>query len=527
MDLAESKLAPGYRLDRYELICPIASGGMAMVWLARLRGKRGFEKLFAIKTIKTEHISDASFQEMFLDEARIASRIIHPNVAQIVELGEQDDILYLVMEFVDGDSLAKLNRLGQKRGRRMPAGVALKIMADVCDGLHAAHQLMDERGESLAVVHRDVSPQNILVTSAGIAKVIDFGLVKAKNRSSAETQSGVVKGKIRYMAPEQLGGTRIDHRADVWAVGMCLYELLSGIIPYANDDDLEVLRRLTSSNPLPPFDLGLEPQLNTLLAHAIVKEPEGRFASCAAMRKAIDATAKELGLDAGTDDVAEYLRHNLPELASRRAETIAHAIATADALPGSMSGQRVARVGQLATLDAFAATEVGRPAAPTSSETRSYGHSPSTTSLRDQIGERQRGGSMLLVAGLLAAGGLGAWLLWPRHEPVAAQSDVPAPVTTASSPPPEPAASVIELGAPSATVAPPVRPASRPTAPPSTTAKASAAASASAAPPTADGGLSAAAQSAAAIMLAPPKPAESAAPAPASSAAPAASDAPK
>lgn len=526
MDLAESKLAPGYRLDRYELICPIASGGMAMVWLARLRGKRGFEKLFAIKTIKTEHISDASFQEMFLDEARIASRIIHPNVAQIVELGEQDEILYLVMEFVDGDSLAKLNRLGQKRGKRLPAGVALKIMADVCDGLHAAHQLVDERGESLAVVHRDVSPQNILVTTAGIAKVIDFGLVKAKNRSSAETQSGVVKGKIRYMAPEQLGGTRIDHRADVWAVGMCLYELLSGIIPYANDDDLEVLRRLTSSNPLPPFDLGLEPQLNTLLAHAIVREPEGRFASCAAMRKAIDATAKELGLDAGTDDVAEYLRHNLPELASRRAETIAHAIATADALPGSMSGQRVARVGQLATLDAFAATEVGRPAGPTSSETRSYGQTPSTTSLREQLGERQRGGHMLLVGGLVAAAGLGAWLLWPRHEPAAALADVPVPAATTAAPAPEPATSVIELGStPTATAA--ARPASpRPAAAPSTTARASAAPSASAAPPS-DGGLSAAAQSAAAIMLAPPKPTESAAPAPAPSAAPATSDTPK
>ena len=519
MDLAESKLAPGYRLDRYELICPIASGGMAMVWLARLRGKRGFEKLFAIKTIKTEHISDASFQEMFLDEARIASRIIHPNVAQIVELGEQDDILYLVMEFVDGDSLAKLNRLGQKRGRRMPAGVALKIMADVCDGLQAAHMLMDERGESLAVVHRDVSPQNILVTSAGIAKVIDFGLVKAKNRSSAETQSGVVKGKIRYMAPEQLGGTRIDHRADVWAVGMCLYELLSGIIPYANDDDLEVLRRLTSANPLPPFDLGLEPQLNTLLAHAIVKEPEGRFASCAAMRKAIDATAKELGLDAGTDDVAEYLRQNLPELAAKRAETIAHAVAAADALPGSMSGQRVARVGQLATLDAFAATEVGRPAAPTGSETRSYGHTPSTTSLREQIGERQRGGYMLLVAGLLAAAGLGAWLLWPRHEPEAKPADPTPATTTTSAAPPEPVASVIELGsAPSAAVTTPARPAAaRPTAAPST--KASAAASASAAPTASDAGLSAAAQSAAAIMLAPPKPAESATPPPAPNAA--------
>src|SRR6476660_5932768 len=120
MEGPESNLVPGYRLDRYELLCPIATGGMASVWLARLRGKRGFEKLFAIKTIKTELISDTHFQEMFLDEARIASRIIHPNVAQILELGEQDEHLYIVMEFVDGDSLAKINRFANKRGSPLP-----------------------------------------------------------------------------------------------------------------------------------------------------------------------------------------------------------------------------------------------------------------------------------------------------------------------------------------------------------------------------------------------------------------------
>src|SRR3954469_16052317 len=160
MDSPDSTLVPGFKLDRYELLCPIASGGMASVWLARLRGKRGFEKLFAIKTIKTELISDPNFQEMFLDEARIASRIIHPNVAQILELGEQDDILYIVLEYVDGDSLAKINRLAMKRGSPLPPGVSMRIVAESCAGLHAAHQLKDTDGESLGVVHRDVSPQN-------------------------------------------------------------------------------------------------------------------------------------------------------------------------------------------------------------------------------------------------------------------------------------------------------------------------------------------------------------------------------
>src|SRR6516162_7794684 len=149
MEAAESVLRAGYRLDRYELLCPIATGGMATVWLARLRGKRGFEKLYAIKTIRTELIDDSRFQEMFLDEARIASAIQHPNVAQILDLGEQDDILYIVMEWVDGDSLAKVRRLAQKKGTPLPFGLALRVLADACAGLHAAHELCNAEGKRL------------------------------------------------------------------------------------------------------------------------------------------------------------------------------------------------------------------------------------------------------------------------------------------------------------------------------------------------------------------------------------------
>src|SRR5260221_3964194 len=140
---------------------------MATVWLARMRGKRGFEKLFAIKTIRSELSEDARFEEMFLDEARIASGIQHPNVAQILDLGEQDGTLYIVMEWVDGDSLSMLRRAAMKRGGPVPLGIALRIMADACAGLHAAHQLKDRDGNLLGVVHRDGSPQNILVSTAG------------------------------------------------------------------------------------------------------------------------------------------------------------------------------------------------------------------------------------------------------------------------------------------------------------------------------------------------------------------------
>ncbi|MBX3205004.1 MAG: serine/threonine protein kinase [Labilithrix sp.] len=453
MEAPESALVPGYRLDRYELLCPIASGGMASVWLARLRGKRGFEKLFAIKTIKTELISDPHFQEMFLDEARIASKIVHPNVAQILELGEQDDTLYIIMEYVDGDSLAKINRLAIKRGSPLPPGVSMRIVAEACAGLHAAHQVKDADGESLGVVHRDVSPQNILLTTEGAAKVIDFGLVKAKNRSAGETGQGVVKGKIRYMAPEQVASKGLDHRADVWAAGMCLYELLVGHTPYHTEDDLDVVKRLMSPDPLPPFDVALPPPIEKILAKAIVKDPDGRFESCAQMRRAIESAILELELPAENEHVAEFLKETLPDLASKRKSTIAKATVAAES--------RQAHADSLESLGpadmAFAATEVSaREASADDTEvplTRrrgaqdesdpdrtvsSYGASRTTsaTSLREQLGERKkRGGAGLWIAGLVVAGA-GAWILWPR---AGAPTDEPAgsssTVATASAAP--------------------------------------------------------------------------------------------
>src|SRR3984957_17055844 len=176
---SNSPLVPGYKLGRYELLCPIAEGGMASVWAARQRGKHGFEKLVAIKTILPKFAADIRFQEMFLDEARIASRIEHLNVAQIFDLGEENDTLYLAMEYVDGEALSKLNRACMRKGVPIPTGLVLRVLADTCAGLHEAHELKDPSGKLLEIVHRDVSPHNVLVSSKGVAKLIDFGIAKA------------------------------------------------------------------------------------------------------------------------------------------------------------------------------------------------------------------------------------------------------------------------------------------------------------------------------------------------------------
>ncbi len=326
MDASQSALRAGDWLDRYELLCPIASGGMATVWLARLRGKRGFEKLFAIKTIRTELVDDPLFQEMLLDEARIASNIQHPNVAQILDLGEAHDVLFIVMERVDGDSLAKIRKLLARLGSSVPIGIALRVLADACAGLHAAHELRDEHGRPLGIVHRDVSPQNILVSVAGAVKIIDFGIAKAQNRQQGETRTGVFKGKVQYMAPEQVKkGHTVDRRADIWALGVCLHELLTGKVPNDGDDHVEVIRKVLSDE-VPQIAQGLPEPIVRILDRSLTLDPNARFPTAAAMQDAFEDAMDELGVGTTGSDIAAFLRAELPELEEKRRNIVSQSV---------------------------------------------------------------------------------------------------------------------------------------------------------------------------------------------------------
>jgi serine/threonine-protein kinase len=326
---ASSPLAPGYKLDRYELLCPIAEGGMASVWAARQRGKHGFEKLVAIKTILPKFASDIRFQEMFLDEARIASRIEHLNVAQIFDLGEEHEILYLVMEYVDGDALSKLNRACQRKAVKIPTGVILRVLADACAGLHDAHELKDAEGRPLEIVHRDVSPHNILVSTKGIAKLIDFGIAKARSRVGTDTNSGVLKGKIQYMAPEQALGRPVDRRADLWAVGAILYHMLTGKPPYEGDNHLATLHLLGSGRPPVPLPPNVHGAIVAIVRKALSYAPENRHPTAAAMRDAIEAAMRDANAQCTSADVAAFAAEHLAERAERRRHAIDLAVAAA------------------------------------------------------------------------------------------------------------------------------------------------------------------------------------------------------
>ena len=299
---------------------------MATVWVARVQGKHGFEKLVAVKTILPHLAGDRGFRTMFLDEAAIASRVRHPNVADIDDLGEESGTLYMVLEWVTGDSWSRLYQAITAAGRPFPLDALLRIAADACGGLHAAHELRGEDGNLLNVVHRDVSPQNILVATSGVTKVIDFGIAKALDRMSEETRTGTLKGKLVYSAPEQVKGRGIDRRADVWAMGTILYHYLSGILPYEGKNDLATLKALTSGRRPPPLPEGVPPHVASIVMTALSPNAEDRYPTALDMQRAIEAA---ISRPTTATDVAHLVTTYLADRIESRRQDLTEALAEA------------------------------------------------------------------------------------------------------------------------------------------------------------------------------------------------------
>ena len=215
------------RVGRYEALRPIASGGMATVYLGRAEGARGFERQVAIKAMHPHLADDPEFVTMFLDEARMAANIRHPNVVPTLDVAEEGGQLFLIMEYIEGFSLHAMKRALKKQNGSVPLPIALRIALDMLAGLHAAHELTSSDGAPMKLVHRDVSPQNVLVGVDGVSRIMDFGIARAEIRITA-TQGSQVKGKTAYMAPEQIRAQPIDRRCDVYAAGIVTWELITG-----------------------------------------------------------------------------------------------------------------------------------------------------------------------------------------------------------------------------------------------------------------------------------------------------------
>jgi len=333
--MSTHKLAPGIVLGRYELLLPIAQGGMATVWAARQKGSRGFSKTVAVKTMLPNLSEDPAFEQMFLDEAAIASKIHHPNVAEILDLGEQDEILYLVMEWVDGESLSALSKQTKKLEMDIPLRIALKIVAQACAGLHAAHELRDENETLVELVHRDVSPQNVLVASSGLVKLVDFGVAKALGRSGA-TSVGQLKGKVPYMSPEQTRGQDLDRRTDTFAMGSVLYRVVTGIHPFIDDNDIKTMRNIATRPTIRPRvkNPKLPAELEAVIMKALEKTPAKRFQTAAEMELEIDKVLALLGGPVSTEEVGAFVRSTLAERDQKRRAALRDAVRAADEAAG-------------------------------------------------------------------------------------------------------------------------------------------------------------------------------------------------
>jgi len=303
---------------------------MASVWIARQTGKHGFQRFVAIKTVLPKFAAEPSFQNMFIDETRIASRIEHTHVTQILDVGEQHGVTYLVMEYVDGDAVSKISRAAKKKGTKIPLPILLRIMADVCGGLHAAHELKDDAGQLMGVVHRDVSPQNVLVTMRGVAKLIDFGIAKARDRLAGDTHANTLKGKVQYMAPEQALGRAVDRRADVWAVGAVLYHLISGKPPFDASSEIQILFMITSGRPAPPLPPTVPAPVRDAIKKALAHSPNERFATAADLQQALEDAIVQANLATSTSAISTFLDAMVGDRAVKRKEAIAFGLKAAE-----------------------------------------------------------------------------------------------------------------------------------------------------------------------------------------------------
>ncbi len=296
------------KLGAYELIRPIASGGMATVHLARRTGPFGFQRLVAIKLLHPDLSSNEEVVSMFLDEARIAAAIHHPNVVGVVEIDACEQGYFLVMELVDGLSLHALRTALRREGRTLPPGVALRIVRDALRGLHAAHVLLTADGKPARLVHRDATPQNVLVGVDGISRITDFGVATARARL-ASTRAGTLKGKLAYMAPEQVEERPLDKRVDVFAMGAVLWELWAGRRLFHASSDAETLRRVVSLEPPRLADEGVHPALDEVVRRALARRRSDRFDSAEQFADALERAAQTASLAlASTAEVGELVK---------------------------------------------------------------------------------------------------------------------------------------------------------------------------------------------------------------------------
>jgi serine/threonine protein kinase len=305
---------PLTRLGKYEILAPLAEGGMAELYLARLTGISGFRKLIVLKCVRALLAHDPEMLRMFLDEARIAATLHHPNIVQVFDSGEIEGRHFFSMEFVQGADLQRIIRRLRAQNGRLAVDHVVSIMLSVCSALQYAHDRIGADGSPAGIVHRDVSPQNVMVTFDGGVKLLDFGIAKMREKTW-QTRQGTLKGKISYMSPEQCQELSVDGRSDLFALGAMAWEMLTGAVLYDGANDLEILKRITEHEAPPPSRLRpeLPAGLERVVQRCLARNPDDRYGTAGEVFLALEEVARELRYTLSTEPLARFMRSQFRE----------------------------------------------------------------------------------------------------------------------------------------------------------------------------------------------------------------------
>ncbi len=465
MDGSETTVTTGAaNLGKYRLIAELGHGGMAEVFLAVMRGPVGFNKLMVIKQIRPQLAEDPEFLGMFLDEARLAARLSHPNVVQTNEVGHEGNRYFIAMEYLEGQPLNRVLHRFQRAGG-FPLAQHLRVITEVLAGLHHAHEIADYDGMPLGVVHRDVTPHNIFVTYDGQVKVVDFGIAKALN-SSSETRTGVLKGKIAYMAPEQARGDRVDRRADLFSVGIMLWEAATGKRMWKGVPDIAILQRLLAGEIPTPRSVNpdVSEQLEAIILKSLAPAREDRYETALDLQGEIEAlleaqadrgNARDLGklitkqFDADRLKIKAIIEDQLREksiatiaVEARSLPIIDNQISLTATGSNPAVGDRASRDSGPASIHITSTGPIsGLPSSPSFTSASGLFTSASTSSEP----ARRSGRRGLVAAAAVAAGGLLAVALWMVTRSVAVPATTTAPVETATIARPATTAADVEI----------------------------------------------------------------------------------
>ncbi|MFB6265415.1 MAG: serine/threonine protein kinase, partial [Bradymonadaceae bacterium] len=299
---------------KYYLLERISVGGMAEIYKAKAFGVEGFERVLAVKKILSNIAEDESFIEMFVDEAKIAGQLNHPNIAQIYDLGKVDDAYYIALEYISGKDLKTIFERSRRVGESVDIPQICYVCKKVCEGLDHAHEKTNSQGEPLNIVHRDVSPQNILISYEGEVKIIDFGIAKAQGKTS-QTQVGVLKGKFSYMSPEQVRGLQVDHRSDLFSLGIVLYEMLTLERLFLGESDFDTLEKIRKVEMSPPslYNPNIPDQLEDIVLKALAKDPDDRFQSAAEMAQALERFMRDQDYYYGNKELGAFMKETFED----------------------------------------------------------------------------------------------------------------------------------------------------------------------------------------------------------------------